>query len=340
MRWVDQLTFAVIQLGSVVDLAVEHNMRNGHSVAGQRSGLVRADDRDGAKSFNDFEVGDQNVLLLQLFCHDRERDDKLRQKPLRDVGHNDADAKCNCFNPCEANNERNDQERNPDEDGKDAEHEDEAANLSLHQRLGPVNDSRGACNAAKERVVAGRKHDPDAVPAREVAPRARNVLCLVQLGVQRVGAQLDVNVLSSERRVVDFEVGGADYSEVGGDLFARCHLDNVTRHNLLRSNVLQFPVAKGPYTVGSQRAQLLHDFVRFALLVRREDAGEKSCDEQHNPEDEGLPVRQARNQEDDDAHDGADIHHRLEAFHEREQELDEPVHRLGRGDFVGAVLCQ
>ena len=268
-------------------------IRDAHTVLGQRAGLVGAHDVDAGQAFDRGQLVDQALPSAEPNDADGERYRRHQHQALGHHRNQRTDHPQHRFPPARAGGEQlrvDDQQARRDQQVGDELQDlvDAAAQFGFHQRelagflgqLGGVGfpaDLGGAVGTAARDDEAARHH-----------------LVAGILG-DRVG-------LTGEQRLVDFQVGLLDDVAVDDDLVAGPEFDDVVEHHLAGQPRL------GPGLPAHQRFRLPHDgeLVEGLLGTELLDDADRAVGDDQQPE--GAVDHRPGRQHDDQQHaeDGVD----------------------------------
>jgi hypothetical protein len=162
--------------------------------------------------------------------------------------------------------------------------------LVLHEGLRAGDGRGGGRDGSEEGVVSGGEDHAHGVSRGKVAARLSHVLGLAEIRVVGLHTNFDVHVLARQRGAVHLEVRAGQHVHIGRDLLASSHLDDVSRDQRCRVDILQSAVAVHEDGAGSQRSEGRHDLVGLALLDGLESGGHQHDDHEHDAQSEGLHI--------------------------------------------------
>ena len=244
-------------------------MSNGHSVLGQRAGLVRANGWRRSERLDGLQVLDQTILGRHLFGRQREADCDGGQNSFRNVRNDDSDQEDDGVDPRVTHAQRDDEEDDAEGDSNASDDVDEVLQLLGDRTFANFESWGQSGDAAHDTVVA----DADDHTFRRALDRKGReeceVLCLERVVVGAFGDSDLRFGLPGERWVVDLEALRLQDSDVGRYAVSELDLDDVAERQLLRLDLLLDAVSDAVGEVGDQILERLHDLRGLVLLVHK-----------------------------------------------------------------------
>ncbi|TPW10823.1 MAG: hypothetical protein FD127_3552 [Acidimicrobiaceae bacterium] len=296
-------------------------LQHGHLVAGERAGLVGADERGGPQRFYGFEPADQHLSLRHLFGAPGQRQGHRGQQRLGDQRHRDADGEDESIRRGVAQSQGETEERDADPDGDCGDGAHDAGQLASQRGDG----------------FRGRRREPgDVGQPRACAGGGDDGLCRA-LHDERTGEQLALagdhggHALTGQQRRVDEQPVVEHDPCIGGDPVARLqHQDIAVDH---AGGIDENLAASTPHsdTCGQQRLQSFGGAVGAALLGKGEH-----CVEHHDREDGDAEGSQPGDQR----KDPRDPEHGCEEVEQFADEAAQQRWAVRRRELIGTVAFE
>ena len=224
------------------------NVAHRHLVAGQRAGLVGADDRHGPERLHTREPPHEGVAPRHPLQSDRQHERHYRRQSFRHGGHGKADRSQQQIGKTAGLDEPTDAAATNDlDDGNQADNDDAQPDQNPPQAGEPLLQRRRlirrlpeeAGNPSKLRVHAGGNDNRHAPPCRHHRAGVEERMPVAERRVDRLGvghAFLCRQALAGERRLLRGEEKCLDEPGIGRHMVTGFDLDAVPDHEVFSGN--------------------------------------------------------------------------------------------------------
>ena len=282
--------------GHLVLAGLGHDACRRHLVAGQRAGLVGADDRHRAQRFGGRQAADDGMARRHALHADGQRDRHDRRQALGDGRYRDADHHHEgVADGVVAEEEGEEEDQRRDDQNAGGELAGKTVHLADERRLQRFDRAKQDADAAEFALPAGGSRDADALAGGDERAGKGHRLAIADGGlrVDRHGRLVGRHRFAGEDRFVDAEAAGADQADIGRHAGPGLDEHDVAGHDRIGSNGDAVAIAQDRRLGVDHAADRLERLCRLALL----DEADQRVGERHRQHHAGIdPVVQRRRQ--------------------------------------------
>mmetsp|Transcript_24792 Transcript_24792/g.54512 ORF Transcript_24792/g.54512 Transcript_24792/m.54512 type:complete len:561 (-) Transcript_24792:445-2127(-) len=228
-------------LGKIEHLvAVDPHVRCSHLIHSESPSLVRANTRARSQGLHRLQVLHQNFFLLHSQGSQSQRHRHRGQQPLWHVRHDDTDREHQVRD--EASHEissrvddhADDEESHTKNHCNHRNHQDEVVNFFVQGGLLRRLAGRQLCDMADHCVITNVHHNSNTVAIHCQCPEESDVHCFQRVLVGTIQTTGLLFRLTSQRRIINLEIGDGNHSDVGGNFLT---LSSVHLHNIALAEI-------------------------------------------------------------------------------------------------------